>query len=296
MNLPGAPDVLVVGVANVDLVTRVPRLPGPGETVFGVGLAVLPGGKGLNQALAVTRSGGTAALAATAGDDVWGRLLHRTLRDAGVDTSAFILAEGGTTAAVMVQVPPGGDSALTVTRTPTTFISLAELAIASPLLESSAATVIQLELDPDVVAQAVARAAGRKIGMLVPDSPMSGDIMSALDVIVVNRSEAAAFLGGGPPVEDVRDGHSAAEALRRLGPAAAVVTLGPQGAVYAGEAGTGHVPAPVAAAVDTAGAGDAFLGAFALGIVRTNDLAEAVRRGVGAGTAAVGHFGAAVRR
>src|SRR5256885_7548607 len=111
-------DVVVVGAANVDLVVQVPRLPLAGETVFGAPLTVLPGGKGLNQAVAVARNGGNVALVSRIGTDGWGDLLHEALVGAGVGIAAVARQPGSATGAAIVLMPPDGDSALVLSRAP----------------------------------------------------------------------------------------------------------------------------------------------------------------------------------
>lgn len=285
-------DVLVVGVANVDLVTTVQRLPGEGETAFGTDLVTLPGGKGLNQAIAVAAAGGTAALATKAGDDAWGHLLLAALRGAGVDTTAFTLVPGEATAAVLVHVPPSGDSAVTVTRTSTTMNSLDDVEAAGHLLAHAKVTVIQLEFDPAVVGRALAYASGTTIGVLTPPVPLRRQVLECLDLIVVNAAEAATLLGTGSLATTDESARWAAEELRRLGPRAAVITLGARGAVHADELGAAITPSPPSSVVDTTGAGDAFLGALALALARGSDLAAAVTHGVAAGAQAVERVGA----
>jgi ribokinase len=284
-------DVLVVGVANVDLVTRVSHLPKTGETAFGTELAVMPGGKGLNQAIAVAQQGGRVALVAKAGDDGWGRLLKDALRAAGVDTAAFNLVPGGRTAAVLVQVPDGGDSAVTVTRTATTLHTLAEIELAQSFLNRAAVTVVQLELDSEVVDRAVDFARGKTIGMLAPRQPMSTATLATLHVLVVNAAEAGVMLGRPVPGTSTQ-AEEAAAALIRLGPATAVVTFGAGGAAYADGVGTATVPAPMMTAVDTTGAGDTFLGVLSLALARGENLHDAVATGVQAGAQAVQYIGA----
>lgn len=284
-------DVVVVGVANVDLVTHVPHLPSPGETTFGSELAILPGGKGLNQAITVAQHGGNAALVASAGDDAWGRLLRQALRDAGVDTSAFTLVPRATTAGVLIHVPANGDSAVTVTRTATTLPELVDIDRAKPQLRHAATVVVQLELAPDVIIHTLTSAPGTKIGMLAPQNPLPSRTMRALDLIVVNASEAALMLDQ-PRPETVEAAARLASDLVRLGPSAAVVTMGPAGAVYAARDITQVVESPLARVADSTGAGDAFLGVLALTLAKGGRLDDAVAAGVVAGAQAVQHHGA----
>jgi ribokinase len=284
-------DVLIVGVANVDLVTSVPILPAPGETKFGTELQIRPGGKGLNQAIAVARYGGNVALAASAGDDPWGHLLLRALEHAGVDTSAFTLVSGGSTAGVLIQVPAGGDSAVTVTRTATTLPHLGDLGRARTHLERAAVTVVQLELSLEVIDRALTTARGIKIGMLAPQQPLARPTLNALDLIVVNAAEAASMLGRARP-ETVPMTVGLAVELLELGPGAAVVTMGSDGAVYADGDTVGVVPSFPTRMIDSTGAGDALLGVVGLTLARGGSLADAVKAGVAAGSEVVQHMGA----
>ena len=81
-------DVTVLGSANLDEVVRVARLPAPGETVLALGRDRLPGGKGLNQAVAASRAGARTAFVSAVGHDAAADLLLDTLADAGVETAS----------------------------------------------------------------------------------------------------------------------------------------------------------------------------------------------------------------
>ncbi|GAB1639585.1 PfkB family carbohydrate kinase [Krasilnikovia sp. MM14-A1259] len=282
-------DVCIVGVACMDLLVQVPALPGAGETVFGE-LQARPGGKGFNQALAAAAAGARTALVAQAGDDDWGHQLRQALHAHHVDTSGLVQLPGAT-AAVVVQVPPDGDSAVTVTRTPTTLHRPATIVAAAALLARATVTVIQLELDAEVIAATIAAAGGRTIGTLAPPTALPEQLLAGLDILMVNAVEAATLLGDATG-EVHRDPTAAALALARKGPAA-VITLGAAGAVYATPDGhTGQVASPPTRVVDTTGAGDAALGHLAAALARDLPLADAVTAGVAAGSRAVSRLGA----
>lgn len=106
-------DLLVVGSANADLVIGVERRPAPGETVLGSDLAVHPGGKGANQAVAAARLGASTALLARVGDDAHGRLLLESQRAAGVDTGG-VQVGGAPTGVALITVDPSGDNSIVV--------------------------------------------------------------------------------------------------------------------------------------------------------------------------------------
>jgi ribokinase len=106
--------VIVVGRSNVDLGSRVPAVPTLGQTVFADDMAVTAGGKAFNQAVAVVRQGGRAALVSNVGDDAWGNMLADELAAAGVATAALRLLPGVPTGVAVVQVVPGGETAMVV--------------------------------------------------------------------------------------------------------------------------------------------------------------------------------------
>lgn len=284
-------EVAVVGVANVDIITRVERLPQDGQTVFGGRLEIRPGGKGLNQAIAVAGQGGRAALVANAGDDPWGHLLRDALLDAGVDATAFQLLADDTTAGVLIQIPASGDSAVTVTRGRWTLPSVEDVERARASMAEAAVTIVQLELAVQAIELAGAYATGRVIGTLAPSEPLPRNVLEQLDLLVVNAAEAAQVIGSDTPRTAVA-ARRCAENLREIGPSAAVVTMGADGAAYASGEEGGFVEAPKVDVVDTTGAGDALLGALSLALSRGMPLPEALDRGVYAGSQAVRGAGA----
>jgi ribokinase len=283
-------EVAVFGAANVDLIVEVPSLPGPGETVFGSELTVRPGGKGLNQAMAVARAGGHAAFAATVGNDPWGELLRNALNDAGVDISAFYLAPGETTGAALIQVPPSRDSAVIVAPNRTRDDHGA-LDRARALLASAPLTVLQLQLAGALVADVALAVGGRLVGTLVPTDALPDKLWHRLDPLVVNAAEAATLLGvnGAAVTTGLIE---AGRALMKRGPRSVVITSGAAGAAWVDQDTAGIVSADVVEVADTTGAGDSTLGALALALARGEDLRTATARGVSAGTEAVQRIGA----
>lgn len=280
-------EVAIVGRANVDLTVRIPHRPTPGRTVFTTGMATTPGGKSLNQAIAVTRLGGRASLIANAGADPWGHQLHTALVEASVDTRAFRLLPDATTAAAIIEVTPDGEPTIVLALSPATELTAAD--VAGALTPRSAPVVVsQLDLPPAAVDGLLqAPRPDLLIGNLVPHADLDRRLLAELDMYVVNHHEAAAVLG----VETV-DPLTAAVRLCRLGPRAAVVTAGERGAAYCFPDGSAVVPAAVVTVVDASGAGDAFLGALALSLSRGASLSDAVAAAVQVGSRAVQYRGA----
>ncbi|HXR45106.1 MAG TPA: PfkB family carbohydrate kinase, partial [Pseudolysinimonas sp.] len=103
--------IAVLGSANMDLVVRQPRLPRPGETMFGASFATVPGGKGLNQAVAAARAGGEVAFLGAVGRDAFGAQLRDRLRGDGIDVSRLVDADAPTGTA-HIAVLDGGENAI----------------------------------------------------------------------------------------------------------------------------------------------------------------------------------------
>jgi ribokinase len=288
--------IIVVGSANQDYIVRVPAPGGLGETVLATSLLKQPGGKGANQAVAAARLGGDVSFVASVGDDDDGAQLIRQLRSEGVDTANVEIISRGRTGLALVSVYDSGENSITVV--PGTNFSLTSdrvrRSIGRVAAETGAAIMIaQAEVLPEIFTAAVkaAEAAGaRVIFNLAPFQPVDDELLALCDPLVVNEAEASGLLGWSV--------HGAAEAQRAVSEVrgrarSVVITVGAEGAYWADERSAGHVPAAVGVrAVDTTGAGDAFVGAVAVELAFGATLEEAVRVGVRAGTFAVTSPGA----
>ncbi|QNE73774.1 ribokinase [Streptomyces finlayi] len=287
----GRYDLLVVGSANADLVIGVERRPAPGETVLGSDLAVHPGGKGANQAVAAARLGAGAALLARVGDDAHGRLLLESQRAAGVDT-AGVLVGGAPTGVALITVDPSGDNSIVVSPGANARLTPQDVRAAGSLLAAARVVSVQLEIPLETVAE-VARTVSSDTRFVLnpsPPAPLPEQVLAVCDPLVVNEHEALFILGGtaGDTPED------RARGLLALGPRSVVVTLGAAGALVA-DSRTGdlvRVPSPKVDAVDTTGAGDAFTAALAWRLGRGEGLLEAAEFAVQVGAAAVTRKGA----
>ncbi|MEW2567751.1 ribokinase [Streptomyces sp. NPDC047070] len=282
-------DLLVVGSANADLVVGVERRPGAGETVLGSDLALHPGGKGANQAVAAARLGARTALLARVGDDAHGRLLLDSQRAAGVDT-AGVLVGGAPTGVALITVDPSGDNSIVVSPGANGRLTPDDIREAAALLTASKVVSTQLEIPLETVEEVV-RALRPGIRFVLnpsPPQPLSADLLAACDPLIVNEHEARVVLGadaGATPEEW-------AAALLALGPRSVVVTLGEEGALVADASGTARVPAVPVEAVDTTGAGDSFTAALAWRLGAGESLADAAAYAARVGAVAVTRQGA----
>ncbi|MFD0315128.1 ribokinase [Streptomyces flavalbus] len=283
-------DLLVVGSANADLVIAVERRPGAGETVLGSDLAVHPGGKGANQAVAAARLGARTALLARVGADDHGRLLLDAQRAAGVDTVG-VLVGGAPTGVALITVDPSGDNSIVVSPGANALLTPADVRAAASLFHASQVVSAQLEIPLETVAEVVRCLAPGSRFVLNPSPPRSlpGDVLAACDPLVVNEHEARVILGEAC-VSDVPEDW--ARLLLAKGPRSVVVTLGAEGALVASREGLARVPSVRVAAVDTTGAGDAFTAALAWRLGAGEPLTRAAAYAARVGAAAVTRAGA----
>lgn len=293
--------VVVVGSANADVVVDVDHRPADGETVLGSDAVVSPGGKGANQAVAAGRLGGQVAFVGCVGDDAHGRMLRTSISGAGVDVRALRTVEVPTGTAIIL-ITPDGENSIVVA--PGANRRLDEAMVADLSCAPGDVLVVQLEIPMATVTRVVAlahRAGTRVVVNAAPAAPLPLAVLQAANPLVVNESEAALLLDdatpAGPRAPSGRDVESVVRGLLDLGPRSVVLTLGAQGAVLGERDGAGvvvmvHVPARSVTAVDTTGAGDAFVGALALGLVEGATLDRAVTRATDVAAYAVGRRGA----
>ena len=298
MTSPSRPaHIIVVGSANQDYIVRVAVPPGPGETVLAQSLVRQPGGKGANQAVAAARLSGNVSFVASVGDDADGSQLLRELRSEGVDTSNVEIINRGRTGLALVSVYDSGENSITVVPgtnfalTPERVQRTVERLVAEAA--GSAVAVVQAEVLPEIIESTLRTAASsgaRCILNLAPYQPIDRELLALCDPLVVNEAEASGLLGWA-----VHGAAGAGRAVTQLRDRAksVVVTVGAEGACWGDLRAAGHVPAPTGAqAVDTTGAGDAFVGAVAVELARGATLEDAVTVGVRAGTFAVTSPGA----
>ncbi|MEV2212748.1 ribokinase [Streptomyces sp. NPDC050997] len=295
-------DLLVVGSANADLVIGVERRPGAGETVLGSDLAVHPGGKGANQAVAAARLGARTALLARVGDDAHGRLLLDSQRAAGVDPVG-VLVGGAPTGVALITVDPSGDNSIVVSPGANGRLTPADVRAAASLFHASRVVSAQLEIPLETVVEVVRSLAGDSRFVLNPSPPrpLPPEVLAACDPLIVNEHEAKVLLGEDGVEGGAEDGaqdsvSDAPEDWARLllakGPRSVVVTLGAEGALVASSDGVTRVPSVKVAAVDTTGAGDAFTAALAWRLGTGSSLTEAAAYASRVGAAAVTRQGA----
>ncbi|MCV2394213.1 ribokinase [Actinotalea sp. M2MS4P-6] len=285
-------DVVVVGSVNADLVLEVPRHLHPGETLLGRDASVLPGGKGANQAVAAARLGADVAMVGAVGTDPNADVALAELRRAGVDLAAVRRVEGPTGLAVVTLADDGENSIIVIPGANST-TDVAAVEAAASTIAGAAVCVLQAEIPLDAVGRAahLAHEAGRRVVLNVaPACRLPLDVLRLADPLVVNEHEAAILLGADPgtavPAEQtVRE-------LAELGVGSVVLTLGAAGVVGLDATGTWSLPARPVTPRDTTGAGDAFVGALAVGLAQGDPARDAALLATRVAAASVQRLGA----
>jgi len=293
------PSVVCIGSLNVDLVVRLARMPGVGETVTGHDLERHLGGKGLNQSLAAARaagsSGQTVALVGAVGEDDGGAWMLRELTEAGIDLSGVSQVDGPSGTALIevddaganrIVVIPGANGWLTPSYTSEQVRRLAPAAVA----------LAPLEVPPAAVLGALSEAHDAGMRTILNTAPVPADglpegLLDITDIVVANEHEASMITG--KVVAGIASAHAAARTLRDMGAGSAIVTLGSEGAVWSTPEGDGHTKAFPVTPIDTVAAGDAFCGALAVSLAEGLDWDHALRRASAAGALACTVGGAA---
>ncbi|MDH6182099.1 ribokinase [Microbacteriaceae bacterium SG_E_30_P1] len=279
-------NILVLGSANLDVVVRMPRLPSPGETVFGSTVTEVPGGKGLNQAVAAARAGGRVAFSGAVGDDPFGRVLERALVEEGIDTTALETTSTPTGTA-RISVDESGENSIVVVPGANADVAMDEHH--EHVVGAADFLVMQLETPIETVRRAALVAT--RVGAFVVLTPapvheLDDEFLSSVDLLVANEHEAAALAGGSDPQE------SAQRLSARTGKAV-IVTLGSAGCLLSSAGGDARrFPARPVAAVDTTAAGDTFVGALVAHLAGGGSMEEAIERGTAAASIAVTRPGA----
>ena len=277
----------------------VPRLPQPGETVLGDRLGSYPGGKGANQAVAAARLGGQVAMVGRVGNDRFGAELIENLDRNGVDSSGIERDPAAPTGAALIYVEDGGQNMIVVAPGANATVGPADAQRAAARLGPGDLLLMQLEIPIAVIESAVdsARRAGAFIVLnAAPAQRLQPGLLSRLDALVVNEREANALvvnereanaLGGRE-----RSPEAAAAALRATGPRIAIITLGSSGSIFCDETGVHRVEPFAVKSIDSTGAGDAFMGALAVGLAAALPSAAAIGFANAAGAAATSSLGA----
>lgn len=305
---------VVFGSINIDLVTKTPRLPLPGETLTGHSFVTAPGGKGANQAVAIAKLGVPCYMVGRVGGDNFGRELLASLQLAGVKTENVFVDESISSGVAAIAVDDNGENQIIITpgangrvdRTDVErLLSVLKMTLSPPSQRKEISSppsqgglggsilLLQLEIPLNTVIAAAQTAKAAGIQVILDPAPaqnLPDELYPLIDIITPNETEAGRLVGF--TIDGRETATEAAQALLQKGVGNAIVKLGAKGVICATPAETFFTPAFSVTAVDTVAAGDAFNGGLAAALVEGLPLRQAVIWGAAAGALAATKPGA----
>jgi ribokinase len=273
------PRIAVIGSANIDLTTFSDRFPNAGETIFGQKFDLGFGGKGANQAVASRLCGADVFMVARVGSDLFGPATIENFNKLGIDATHVTQIEGASSGVAPIFVEPNGQNRILVVKGANDLLKPADVEGAADLLKTVDCMVMQFEIPLETVYYSVQFARKNKIRCIVnpaPAQPVDLKALEGLDYFVPNESEAETITR--MPVKNVDDAKKCAEKFLTSGIQRIIITLGSNGSLLAGREGMEHIPAFTVKSLDSTGAGDAFIGSFAVFLGEGLPEREAVRR------------------
>ncbi len=254
----------MAGSINTDLITYVTRMPERGETLDGLRFAMAPGGKGANQAVAAALLGSEVMMVACVGDDAFGAEARANFAKRGIDARHVRVVPGESSGVAPIFVEPSGENRILIVRGANNDLAPADLANAEGDLRGCEILALQLEVPLVTVYAAVETGVRLGVRVVLNPAPASPELdvarLRGLAFLIPNQTELA--LLSGLPVASRDDAVAAARTLIARGIERVIVTLGADGALLVDATQAHHVPSLAVDAVDTTGAGDAFIGSF----------------------------------
>jgi len=272
-------NICVVGSTMVDLVTRVPRLPQAGETLAGYSFSLGYGGKGGNQAVTAARLGAHVTLVTRIGSDVFGDGALANYVAAGFDVRYVLRDAQHATGVATILVDDAAQNCIAIAPGANSALSADDVEAASSAIAAADVVVCQLEVPvaAAIAAFRIARAAGVKtIFNPAPAAAVPDEVWQLTDVATPNETEAELLTG--IRASDDAEAQRAAQALRARGARAVILTLGTRGSLVVTADGSARVLPVRVDAVDSTGAGDAYVGTLAVCVAAGLSLVDSARR------------------
>ena len=276
-----APKICVIGASNIDLISYAPRLPKMGETLPGTRFQMGFGGKGANQAVMAAKLGAEVAMITKVGEDIFGRDTLKNYESLGFDTRYVLFTDQASTGVAPIWVDEStGNNAIIVVAGANDLLSPADVVAARSAIISAKIVVCQWECPLETTLAALR--IGREAGVMTLFNPaparteLPPEAYQLSDILSPNESETELLTGRS--VATLEEAEAAARILLGRGAGRIVLTLGERGSLLVDEDIVQHVPAPKVQAVDTTGAGDAFMGSLAYFLALGAPILEAMAR------------------
>ena len=267
-------DIAILGIFVADISFSANKLPTSGETILGDSYNIGPGGKGCNQAIAISRLGGKVNFISKLGNDEYGKLAMNKLNKDNIDTSNIIISDEHKTGVAGIHVDRNtGKNSIVVVRGAPSSLTIKEIDIDSII--QSKIFLTQLEVPLDVTLHCLK--AANKHGLInilnpAPACELSNDFFGLIDYFTPNETEAEFYTG--IKITNEKEAKQAADKLINLGIKKIIITLGEKGLFYSDGKEEIYLKASSVKAIDTTGAGDAFNGGLAYGLSKEKPIKE----------------------
>jgi len=278
--------VLNFGSCCIDHVYSVPRFAAPGETLPCSDYQVHPGGKGLNQSIAMAAAGAKVKHAGKVGED--GRWLLELMASKNIDVS-MMKVDTGPTGHANIQVTPEGENSIVLFGGANRTITKSD--IDEALEEATPGEFLLIQNEISSLDYLIDSACEKEMRVVFNAAPMSGDVnalpLEVIELLVINEIEGFELTKKTVPDEIITTLSS------RFTDTNILLTLGAAGSIYAGRGDSVFQPAMKVAAVDTTAAGDTYVGFFLAGYSAGNSVEECLALATSAAAVCVMRAGAA---
>lgn len=285
-------EIVVVGSSNTDMILKVSRIPRPGETILGGEFLTAAGGKGANQAVAAACAGGTVALVARVGHDMFGERAIAGLIEKGIRVD-HVTYDDAPSGVALIFVAEDGENSIGVGSGANARLSPSDVMRAKDKFASAGVVVLQLETPLETVHAAAELGRQNESVVILNPAParaLSDQLLRNVSIITPNETEAELLTG--IAVTDDASCRRAADALLARGVGTVIITLGARGAFLATADLQQLIPGFRVTPVDTTAAGDTFNGALAVAIAEGTSPIDAIRFANAAAAISVTRFGA----
>ncbi len=272
-------DIAVIGSNNVDLTTYIDRMPAPGETLEGLDFQLGCGGKGANQAVAAARLGSDVLMISRVGNDIFADNTIRNFQANGIDTR-YVLPTEATSGVAPIFVDRDGQNSILIVKGANDLVTPDDIDAAADDIASCRLIVLQLEIALETVYYAIEFGDKHSIPVLLNPAPANPqlDLDRIIDCTYVMPNETELALLTGMPVDTLDEVKAAAQVLRDRGICNVIVTIGERGALWLADSTEMLIDAHRVKAVDSSGAGDAFIGCFSHEIVHGATIPDAITK------------------
>ncbi len=267
---------VIIGSLNYDIILKQKRLPKIGETFVADSITMCGGGKGANQAVQLSKLGGKAFMAGCVGNDKFGDELLSNLQKNNVNIDNIKLSKENNTGMGIVNVFDDGKLIATITRGANYDITNSDIDKIKDEIINAKIIILQMEIPIEVIEYVINLASKHDVYIILNAAPacdIREDVLSKVNCLVVNETEASFYLN--KEINDIKSSMDNCEELYRKIKDLLIITLGENGSLLYDGKEKLHIKARKAEVIETTGAGDSFIGAFAYKLLNDSSYKEA---------------------